>query len=184
MSTRRQFLCSTLMFALVPTATLYAASSAVEYVGGTVKSIPANTVGSLNFDDSKELKFSYGESVYKLAYEQVTATDITKGEGHHILRKIPVPSLVPGRRKETLTINYKDASGTAGTLNFELTASQASAARDTIAAKKAAPQSETASQSSDWWGDKVWKTTRNQAVWDARTAQNSQPAQSVPAGTK
>ncbi|MBZ5606842.1 MAG: hypothetical protein LAP38_01180 [Acidobacteriia bacterium] len=184
MSTRRQFLFSTLIFAFVPTATMYAAPSAVEYVGGTVKSIPANSVGSLSFADAKELQFSYGESVYKLPYEQVTATDISKGEGHHILRKIPVPSLTPGRRKETLTISYKDAAGTTGTLNFELSASQAAAARDTIAAKKAAPDAETASQSNEWWGDKMWKTTRNQAAWESRSAQNSQPAQSAPAGTK
>jgi hypothetical protein len=184
MSTRRQFLFSTLIFALVPSAAVYAGSSTVEYVGGTVKSIPANSVGSFSFDDAKELKFTYGESVYKLSYEQVTATDISKGEGHHIFRKIPVPSLIPGRRKETLTISYKDSTGATGTLNFELAASQASEARDTIAAKKSPQNSETATQSNEWWGDQWWKTTRNQATWEAKSHQNSQPAQPVPAGTK
>jgi hypothetical protein len=165
-------------------AAIYAGSSTVEYTGGTVKSIPANSVGSLNLDDAKEMKFVYGQSAYNLPYEQITSTDIAKGEGHHLFRKIPVPSLRPGNRKETLTVSYKDAAGATGTLNFVLTASQASEVSETIAAKKAAPQSETATQSSDWWGDRYWKTTRNQATWEAKTAPASQPSQPVPAGTK
>ncbi len=182
MSTRRQLLFSTLVFALVPAGTVYAAASTVEYVGGTVKSIPANSTGSLSFDDAKELTFSYGESSYKLPYEQITSTDIAKGESHHIFRKIPVPSLMPGHRKQTLTIGYKDSQGATGTLNFELAASQASAAREAIAAKKNPVQAETAAQSNEWWGDKYWKTNRNQSVWEAKTAP-AQPGQSA-VGTK
>ena len=90
----RQLVFSTLIFALLPPFLLSGAASAVEYVGGTVKSIPANSTGAFNFDDAKELRFNYGGSVYALPYEQITSTDIgrVKGESHHILRKIPVPS--------------------------------------------------------------------------------------------
>ena len=58
-----------------------------------------------------------------------------KGESHHILRKIPVPSFSRDP-KETLTIDYKDAAGATGTLSFDLTASQAAQVRDDIATKK------------------------------------------------
>src|SRR5262249_27102869 len=152
------------------------ASNAVEYVGGSVKTIPANSVGTFNFDNAKDLHFSYEGSVYALPYEQITGTELTKGEGHHILRKIPVPSF--GRGKETLTIDYKDAAGTAGTLNFELSANQAADAREIIASKKAAVAAGVAATSNDWWGDKYWKTNRNQGSW-TQTAQSSQTSQAA-----
>jgi len=178
MSTIRQFLASTLFCALLPPCVLSAASSSVEYVGGTVKTIPANTVGTLNLDDARQLRFIYNGSVFALPYEQITTTDITKAEGHHILRKIPVPSLNPGKRKDTLSIAYKDSTGAAGTLNFVLTATQASEASDEIAIKKTAPaQILSANQNEEWWGDKYWKTNRNKGAWSAGSAQASQATQ-------
>ncbi len=48
----RSILVSTLVFATVPPAVLHAASDTVQYVGGTVKSIPVNSAGSFNFDDA------------------------------------------------------------------------------------------------------------------------------------
>jgi len=179
----RQLLFSTLIFALVSAFSLRGASGAIEYVGGTVKAIPANATGAFSFDDSRDLVFNYGGSAYSLPYEQITSTDVTKGESHHILRKIPVPSFSPGKRKETLTIAYKDAAGAAGTLNFELTANQATEACDTIAAKKAFAAA-TAIPSNEWWGDKLWKTTRNQSAWEAQSARTTQPSPSATPATK
>jgi hypothetical protein len=179
----RQLLFSTLIFAIVPAMSLRGASGAVEYVGGTVKTIPANATGAFDFDDSRQLLFSYSGSAYALPYEQITSTDVTKAESHHILRKIPVPSFSPGKRKETLTINYKDAAGVAGTLNFELSASQAAEACDTIAAKKAFAAA-TALPSKEWWGDTWWKTNRNKSAWENQSAQTAQPSPSATPATK
>jgi hypothetical protein len=178
MSTTRQFLASTLFCALLPPCILSATPPSVEYVGGTVKTIPANTVGTLNLDDARQLRFIYNGSVFALPYEQITTTDIAKGEGHHILRKIPVPSLNPGKRKDTLTIAYKDPSGATGTLNFLLTATQASDASDEIAIKKVSPAVIlTANQNEEWWGDKYWKTNRNKGAWSSGNAQATQATQ-------
>lgn len=174
----RQLVFSTLVFALLPPFVLRGASSAIEYVGGTVKAIPANSTGAFNFDDDKELRFNYGQSVYALPYEQITATDIAKGETHHILRKIPVPSFSRDP-KETLTIDYKDAAGATGTLSFDLTASQAAQVRDDIATKKARIQANAEARSNEWWGDKLWKTNRNKGAWEAQSAQNPQPSPSA-----
>src|SRR5579871_6212001 len=106
MSSFRQFMFSTLIFAMVPTATLRA--SGVEYVGGT-----------LNFDDNAQMRFTYGGQVYALPYDQITSTDVAKAEGHHVLHKIPVPTLNPHFRKTTLSVHFKDAAGAAQTLNFD-----------------------------------------------------------------
>jgi hypothetical protein len=180
----RQFLISTIALAILPSAVLRAADTA-EYVGGTVKSIPMNSIGFLNLDDTKVLKFNYGPAVYKLPYDQITGTEVTKGETRHVLKKVPIPSLF-GRKKETLTISYKDSAGVTGKLSFEVVAKLASSVQTTIAEVKSLPDAATAAnQSNDWWGDKYWKTVRNKGTWDASTASASQPvAPAAPATTK
>jgi hypothetical protein len=188
----RQVLVSALVLAAVPSATVFAASDSVQYVGGTVKSIPVNSDGALNFEDAKEFRFTYSGSVYKLPYDEITSTEIERAEVRRVFHIIPAISPIAARRKQTLVINYTDATGATGTLNFELMASRAIEARETIAAKKS-PSSASASTgtaSNDWWGDKYWRTKRNQGVWDAQAAQNaqnaaaSQPGQTPPTATK
>jgi len=164
----RKFLISTVAFAIIPTAVLRAADTA-EYVGGSVKAIPMNSIGFLSADDEKALQFSYGKAIYKMPYEQITGTEITKGETHHVMKKIPVPSLF-GRNKETLTISYKDAAGVSGTLSFELAARLATATQEAISDQRAAIQAAASNPSNEWWGDKYWKTLRNSGTWEAAEA--------------
>ena len=170
----RQFLVSAIALTILPSAILRASDTA-EYVGGTVKSIPMNSTGFLNLDDAKVLKFQYGQAVYKLPYDQITGTEITKSDTRHVLKMVPVPSLF-GRKKETLTISYKDAAGASEKLSFELTARLAVSVQNTIAEQKAIPQTETANESNEWWGDKYWKTNRNKVAWEAGVATAAQPA--------
>jgi hypothetical protein len=178
----RQILFSTIALAILPTAVLRAADTA-EYVGGTVKTIPMNSVGFLNVDDTKVLKFNYGPTAYKLPYEQITGTEVTKSEARHVLKKFPVPNF--GRKKETLTISYKDAAGVTGKLSFEVSAKVASSVQTTIADVKALPDAATvANDSKNWWGDLYWKTERNKGTWDASTASASQPAPTAAPATK
>jgi hypothetical protein len=173
----RQILVSTLVFAAVPPAVLHAASDTVQYVGGTVKSIPVNSAGSFNFDDAKELRFHYNGVVYRLPYDQITSTDIEKADVKHVMRVIPAQSLMFTHRKRTLVINYTDSSGATGTLNFELAAYRAADAQETIAAKKTPPPAGVVEAA--WWGDKIWKTPRNKAAWDAQAVLNAQAAQNA-----
>ncbi len=178
----RHFVFSTIALAILPTAVLRAADTA-EYVGGTVKSIPMNSIGFLNLDDTKVLKFNYGPTAYKLPYDQITGTEVTKSESRHVLKKFPLPNF--GHKKETLTISYKDAAGVTGKLNFEVTARLASNVQTTIAEVKALPDAATAANDSkEWWGDKFWKTERNKGTWDASTASASQPAPAAAPATK
>lgn len=178
----RQFLISTIAFAIFPAAILSAADTA-EYIGGSVKSIPMNSIGYINTYDAKVLEFTYGTSTYRLPYEQITGTEITKGETHHVVKKIPIPALF-GHNKETLTISYKDAAGASGTLSFELSSKLANAAQDAIAEQKAAVQAAAANQSDEWWGDKFWKTTRNQGVWENNSASAAKSAPATATTTK
>lgn len=179
----RHILFSTIALAILPTAALRAADTA-EYVGGTVKSIPMNTIGFLNVDDTKVLKFNYGPAAYKLPYEQITGTEVTKSEPRHGIKKFTVPNF--GRRKETLTISYKDAAGETGKLSFDVSAKIAANVQTTIAEVKALPDAATAAaDAKEWWGDKYWKTNSNKSTWDASTASASQtPAPAAAPATK
>jgi hypothetical protein len=172
----RQFVISTIAFAIIPTAVLRASDTA-EYTGGTVKSIPMNSIGFINLDDTKFMKFNYGQAVYKLPYEQITGTEVTKGETRHVLKRFPLPSF--GKTKETLTISYKDAAGVTGKLSFEVTSRLAATVQDTITTQKALPLAEATIDPNEWWGDKYWKTNRNKSAWETSTAAAS--AQSAPA---
>lgn len=167
----RQSLVSALVLAAATPATIYAASETVQYVGGTVKSIPVNTSGAFNFEDAKEFRFVYKGSEYKIPYDQITSTEIQKADVRRVLHVFPVVSPVAARRKQTLVINYTDASGAAGTVDFELMAYRAVEAQQTIAAKKSPiSPAAAAAATNEWWGDKYWKTKRNLAQWEAQEA--------------
>jgi len=199
----RQVLISTLVLAAVPPAVVRASSDTVQYVGGTVKSIPVNSSGTINFDDAKEFRFMYNGSVFKLPYDQITSTNIEKADVRRVMHIFPAMSPIAAHRKQTLVINYSDSSGATGSVNFELPAYRAMDAQETIAAKRSPiTPAAAAAATNEWWGDKYWKTTRNKPAWDAASAaQNAsatpvapagqsaqatpvQPGQAAPAGTK
>lgn len=185
MSAFRKILLSLIVFALIPPAVVRGASDTAIYVGGSVKSIPLNLTGTLDVTERGELRFDYGAAVYKLPCSQITSTATSQDEPRRLLHRIPMPSLAPQRKKQTLTVNFKDGAGISGTLNFELTASQASAVLETIAIKKATPEVAGPGLSdSDWWGDKYWKTIRNRNEWEGGANPASQTAQTLPGATK
>ncbi len=177
----RQVLISTLIFATVPSVATYGADN-IQYVGGTVKSIPVNTTGTFSFEDAKEFRFNYNGSVFKLPYDQITSTDIEKADVRRVLHVFPAMSPIASHRKQTLVINYTDAAGATGTVNFELAEYRAVDAQETLAAKKSpVPSYAAAAKSNEWWGNSVWKTKRNQGAWDAEAAKNAQALQEAEA---
>jgi hypothetical protein len=177
----RQVLMSTLVLAAMPLSVARAADT-TQYVGGTVKSIPVNSAGSFNFDDAKEFRFVYNGSTFKLPYDQITSTNIEKADVRRVLHVFPAMSPIASHRKQTLVINYKDSTGAAGSLNFELAAYRAEDAQETIVAKRSPiSPAAAAAASNQWWGDNVWKTTRNKAAWDAQAALSAQDAQKTQA---
>src|ERR1700678_1886078 len=178
----RQVLISGLIFAAVPPAVISAASDSIQYGGGTVKSIPVNSAGTFSFEDAKEFRFTYNGSVYKLPYDRITGTSIERADVRRVMHVFPAMSPIASHRKQTLVINYTDATGTAGTLNFELAAYRAVDAQQTIAAKRSPISPAAAAAASNaWWGNSVWKTKSNQATWADQAAQNAAAAQNTAA---
>ena len=190
MSMFRLALLSAAAVMALPPMSVKAADIEAQYVGGTRATIPANTVGTLNLDDSKELKFNYGAAVYHMPYAQITGSEIQKTEEtHRLFGRVPLPSVTPWKRKQTLSISFKDSSDKPGTLNFQVLSKDATIAAAMLSARKdqrpsiAAQASGTADDF--WWGDRYWRTTRNQAKWDAavKPADSQQGAQTASTST-
>jgi hypothetical protein len=176
-------LAALLVMAAIPLRS--ATGTEAEYVGGTAKGIPINAVGSLSFEDGKELRFQYGKSVFRLPYAAITATDVTsRGHFYHVLGHIPVPRLFARGGPQIFSIRYKDATGGNGTASFEMASKAIPATREALAARLE-PQSgalaanPASAQPEVWWGDRVWKTTRNRSTWPT-----DRDAATTPAGTK
>lgn len=176
----RHVLVTTLVFAAVPPSVVRASSDDIQYVGGTVKSIPVNSTGTLNFDDAKELRFVYNGTMFQLPYDEITSTQIEKADVRRVWHVFPAMSPIASHRKQTLVINYTDSTGATGSVNFELAAYRAEDAQETIQAKKSPiSPAAAAAASNEWWGDKYWKTVRNKPVWDAAEAQQQQSAEAA-----
>lgn len=180
---RRLFVIATAVALLMSPTMLARTATTAEFVSGTVKSIPANTTGSLDAGSSSELSFHYGKSVFSLPYRNITSTEVTEPTGHHIW-KVPVPKL--GKSPRFLNITYKDGDSSR-MLTFKAPASAVTALVHAIDDRRREPQTAAAkaaaikTDTEAWWGDRYWRTSRNKQKWPDVPAENSP---GVPAGTK
>jgi hypothetical protein len=173
MSMFRVALLTTAVVFMLPPSPARAAGSRtddsieVQYLGGTLKTIPADSFGTLNLNDANELRFHYGTSVYRLAYAQITETEVTQpnNRGHWLVH---IPHL---KRFQTLVIGYRDVNGTENTLNFQVNSRVAESAAETINTHRHTAEAVNADPTL-WWGDRYWKTPRNssQSQWDQKSA--------------
>src|ERR1700758_4097404 len=106
---RRSVLISAVLAFVTPSMTLARTSTTVEFVSGNVKSIPANTTGSMDTASPSDLTFHFGKSVFSLPYQTITNTEVTEPTGHHLWR-VPVPKL--GKNARFLNITYREGEST------------------------------------------------------------------------
>ena len=170
----------------LPPVAVRAESIEAQYVGGTRNAIPANVTGTLNLDDAKELRFAYGSSIYRIPYAQISGTEIQRaGDGRKLFGRVPLPSLTPWKRKQTLCINFKDAGDKAASVNFEVWSKDATLAESLLAGRKQPkPETQQAAAPDSWWGDRIWKTTRNQSTWASEKPADASQAPQTAAVSK
>src|SRR5271155_1827311 len=95
------------VFVLPPSQAKADESVEVQFLGGTEKTIPADTFGTLSLKDPNELRFQYGTSSYRVPYTQITETEVIDHEnkGHLLVH-------MPGKKHyQTLAISYHDPNG-------------------------------------------------------------------------
>jgi len=141
----------------------YKADPTIEarFLGGTVKTIPIESAGTLSFKDTQELRFQYLGTVYRLPYAQIFDTEIQDptNRGHWVVH-------VPLRKRfETLVISYHDLNGVVNTLNFQMSSRVADVAERAISSRRNEVEAASADPAS-FWGDKIWKTARTREYWN------------------
>jgi len=152
------FMLATVVLIMPPEISAGTAKTA-EFVSGSEKTIPANTLGSLDVDSSTELRFHYGQAVFALPYQKITGTEVVEPNGRH-LWKVKMPPI--GKSSRFLTITYKEGE-TSRMMTFRAPTNQVSYLVSTIDERR--KPKDLAKASDEWWGDKVWRTTRNKSKW-------------------
>lgn len=140
------------------------------YLGGTLKTIPQGTVGSLDLTDPKQLRFSYGDSSYDLPYSRVKSYQVEHAQGgHRTLAHLPLPKLQLGPQPQILDISYRDDQGGIATLSFKLMGRNSSSTEWMLSERIRKDKEQSADGRTKlpetWWGDRYWKTTRNKSTW-------------------
>jgi hypothetical protein len=173
-------------------ATVFAASRAetTTYVDGNLTGLSPNTGGTLLFSDDKALVLRTGLATVSVPYSAVTRSEL--GPTRETSHGAPIYK-VWARHKKTetqfLTVDFKNDEGLSRTMTLELAQSSAptvlAAIQNHTGTKpgamvsstkpinspndKGAVASPATKPGSDWWGDDVWKTTRNAGTWTKPT---------------
>jgi hypothetical protein len=155
------------------TAMAYASGakgSDAEYLGGTVRAIPSNTVGTLDLNDPTDLVFHYGRNFYRLPFEKIKTYEISHAKpARRTLGRVPVPRM-PWKQDQILNLSFRGNNNDTGILSFKLTGKERSNAEWALKSRVDDPR-ESASAGArsklpeSWWGDRYWRTSRNSALW-------------------
>ncbi len=177
--------------------TAFAASRAetTTYVDGNLAGVSPNTGGTLLFSDEKTLVFRTGLATITVPYTAVTKSEL--GEVRETAHDGPRYKAWMRHQKKTetqfLTVEFKNEEGANKTMTLELAQGSAASALSIIQehtgrtevagsqrsiasgkpiidphdrGSKASPATK---PGSDWWGDDMWKTTRNSSGWSKPT---------------
>lgn len=157
---------------LVQTGSAASGPTEAQYIYGTEKAIPPDTVGSLDVTDPAKLQFQYGRDLgFKLPYSKIKNYEFskTKGAGRSIAH-VPIPKVPFLNRQEVLNLSYFTEQGGVNTASFRLSGKDLSSLQWTLsqrveAGKKSAESASRTKLPESWWGDRYWRTTRNKAAW-------------------
>lgn len=144
--------------------------SEAKYLGGTIRSIPPNTVGTLDLNDTTDLVFHYGRNFYRLPFEKIKTYEITNTRPPRLtLGRLAVPSM-PWKHDEILNISFRGSDKETGVLSLKLTGKDLTNAEWTLKSHidnsgESASTGARAKLPESWWGDRYWHTTRNAALW-------------------
>ncbi len=86
----------------------------VMYVGGTIKSVPEATQGTLDTDDPQMLTFSSPKGKFQIPYERITSLEYGQKAGRRlgVALVITVWALFSKKRRHFVTIGFTDDNNT------------------------------------------------------------------------
>ena len=159
-----------LTFSLIFAASLaFAANTTKEvtYVDGTLDGYSLTTKTTVELASSKHLVLhAKGAPDVAINYADVTSSEqksvVLSPEKEPLYKVWDLPKrLAPPEEAQKVTLNFRDKSGAKQTVSFE---TDKKTAAKVMGAVKLASDAR-ASNGGAWWGDKMWKTKRNQSDW-------------------
>ncbi len=162
--------CCTLVLACSPVS---GASIDASYVVGNLKELSTGAYGLLRVE-SDELTFRSGKVTIAAAYRNITQFEMGPAVTHP--SSGPVWKRLTSKRPayRNLTIDFKDENHGDQTMTLELT--DVSAAEVYDALDIGTGRRRWNSNSQPWWGDNVWRTSRNNRDWN----ETPQPTNATP----
>jgi hypothetical protein len=163
-----------LVSAFCPTALAEASvGDRATYVGGSVASIPRNTEGFLNLEDTTNLTFSQGKAAFSIAYDRISTMEMEYKPAPRGAYKLLSWPPFTAKDQVLVTVNFEGEKGNREVLVLSL---DREATRTTLRVLEARTGKEIASleretKQPEWWGDRYWKTQRNTANWNNEKAE-------------
>jgi hypothetical protein len=157
------------LFALIMTAGFALASDNVKpvtYLEGNLEGFAVNASGTLEFRDSKAMVVHTKGADAVIPYGVVSKTSdnlipvVTEKDPLYKVWSLHKRLLVPNPL-HAVTVVYKDKAGVEKTLTLEME----KAVADRLQAQVKQETDRNAANAGSWWGDSVWKTSRNKADW-------------------
>jgi len=153
------------------------------YVDGNVSSLTPHTGGTLVFTDKNSMTFRTGLAEVAVPYASILRAELgaIQVHSHDLPGVLAVVNRLHKTETQLLTVEFKSGLGEDQTMTLELARPAASSVlatiqehspNSTVAAAKA-PADKVVAGKEEWWGDSMWKTTRNQDSWYAKEAANA-----------
>src|SRR5665213_645476 len=151
--------------------TCFAATSIeATYAVGDLDGLSAGAKGTVRVEDSA-LVFHSGKVTVEAPYTKITATEwgqkVTHSNDAYKHKFWEVNKMFGNKtERQSLIINFKDASGKDQTMTLELTEGAAYDVRNIVDARSGITARRQSAEA--WWGDDIWKTDRNQKSWNTQ----------------
>jgi hypothetical protein len=158
-------------FLTLPTLTILAGglllaadSHNVTYVGGNIADFAPNTGATLSMNGSKSMELRSPQHSVQVPYGQIQKAELGSVVTHSSEPEAPyrfwaLPKRLVATEARQMTVSFANGDGQDQTMTIELSKKSADRVLATIERHSAKVASD------NWWGESVWKTTRNKDQW-------------------
>jgi hypothetical protein len=158
-------------FLTIPTLTILAGgllaaadSATVTYIDGNVAELSANSGATLYMNNSQSMELKTPLHKVEIPYKQISKAELGSvlvhtADPEPLYKVWALPKRLIKSETQQMKLAFTDGNGQDQTMTLEM--SKASA--DSVLAVIERHSAKVAN--TEWWGDNVWKTTRNRDTW-------------------
>ena len=142
------------------------------YVEGNLTGLTPQTEGTLVLADDKAMSLKTEQHAIPVVYSTITKAELGATKVH--TQQVPLYKVwslhkrfIGKTRTQYLTVDFKNEDGEDQTMTLELAQTAAS---DVLSAIQDHTGLGAKAKPAEWWGDDIWKTTRNADRWSKSAA--------------